>query len=280
MINFKLSAFADEYKTSFEEQLRGLCDFGIGYIELRHLDGKNVSLLTKDEAKEAKRALDQAGIKVSAIGSPIGKIKLDGDIKGHLETARRVFETANVMEAPFVRVFSFYAPDGKSIANMRDEVVERFSELVELARSFGVKLCHENEAKIYGDVPERCLDLIGEFGGEVGCVFDMGNFVLEGVDPLEAYELLKKHIAYFHIKDALFEGAIVPPGCGDAKIPEILSRHKNYAKDDFFTSLEPHLELFSGLGALVGRKFENPYKYKNTESAFEDAVSRFKEIIL
>ena len=279
MTNIKLSAFADEYKSSFEGQIEGLLKFGIKYIELRHLDGKNVSLLTENEAKDARRALDRAGIKVSAIGSPLGKIKLDGDIKGHLETARKVFETSNIMDAPLVRVFSFYAPDGKNIVDMRDEVIERFSELVELSRSFGVKLCHENEAKIYGDVPERCLDIVEQFGGEVGCVFDMGNFVLDGVDPVAAYELLKKHIAYFHIKDALYEGAIVPPGCGDAKIPEILLRHIKYANDEFFTSLEPHLELFSGLGEIAVRKFDNPYKYTNAECAFEDAVLRYKEII-
>ena len=38
---------------------------------------------------------------------------------------------------------------------------------------------------------------------------------LEGVDPYpEAYELLRENMAYFHIKDALFQGAIVPAGKG------------------------------------------------------------------
>jgi sugar phosphate isomerase/epimerase len=108
----------------------------------------------------------------------------------------------------------------------------------------------------------------------------MGNFVLENVDPYpEAYELLKKDIAYFHIKDALSAGAIVPPGKGEARIGEILSAHQRYAKDDFFVSLEPHLQLFSGLNALVGRSFENPYQYSDAQSAFTDAVRKFKEIL-
>ena len=91
--------------------------------------------------------------------------------------------------------------------------------------------------------------------------------------------MLKNDIAYFHIKDALEEGAIVPAGKGDAKIKEILSAHREYANEDFFVSLEPHLQTFSGLNALVGRSFKNPYQYADQKSAFADAVTKFRELI-
>ena len=280
MANLKLSAFADEYTDGFAEQLLAMREFGITHIELRHADKKNVSVLTADEVKEIKKMLDASGIGVSSIGSPLGKITLDGDMDEHLETARRVFETANTVGAKFVRMFSFYAPEGKEVTQMKGEVYDALEKLVLLARAHGVTLCHENEAKIYGDVPERCREIIDHFGGELKCVFDMGNFVLEGVDPYPAaYELLKKDIAYFHIKDALAAGAIVPPGKGEAKIREILAAHREYAKEDFFVSLEPHLQLFSGLNALVGRSFENPYQYADAKSAFADAVTKLKELI-
>ena len=279
MVNLKLSAFSDEYADGFTEQLEGMHRFGIEHIELRHADKKNVSVLTSSEVSEIKKKLDGLGVGVSAIGSPLGKIKLDGDMDEHLETARRVFETANVLGAKYVRMFSFYAPDGKEIIAMRGEVLDALEKLVLLAHSHGVTLCHENEAKIYGDTPTRCRELIDYFGGELKCVFDMGNFVLENVEPYAAYELLKKDIAYFHIKDAFSAGAIVPPGKGEAKIAEILSAHRTYAAEDFFVSLEPHLQLFSGLNALVGRAFENPYQYTDAKSAFADAVEKFKELI-
>ena len=280
MVDLKLSAFSDEYADGFAEQLSAMREFGITHIELRHADKKNVSVLTADEVKEIKMMLDANGIGVSSIGSPLGKITLDGDMDAHLETARRVFETANTVGAKFVRMFSFYAPEGKEVTQMKGEVYDALEKLVLLARAHGVTLCHENEAKIYGDVPERCREIIDHFGGELKCVFDMGNFVLEGVDPYPAaYELLKKDIAYFHIKDALAAGAIVPPGKGEAKIREILAAHREYAKEDFFVSLEPHLQLFSGLNALVGRSFENPYQYADAKSAFADAVTKLKELI-
>ena len=113
-----LSAFADEYATLFEEQLRGLSAFGIEHVELRHLNGKNIADLSVDEVKEAKRMLDASNIRVSAIGSPLGKIKLDGDMDAHMETARRIFSFANILRTNHVRIFSFYAPDGKNIADM------------------------------------------------------------------------------------------------------------------------------------------------------------------
>lgn len=279
MRSLKISAFADEYADSFEEQLTALNEFEIENIEIRFLNGKNISVLKRNEATEAKKKLDAFGISVSAIGSPIGKIQLDGDINDHLETAKRIFESANIFDTRYIRVFSFYAPNGKDIADMKSEVLYYLEKFVVLAREYGITLCHENEAKIYGDTPNRCKELLDHFSGELKCVFDMGNFVLEGAEPYTAYEMLKEDIAYFHIKDTLSQGAIVPAGKGEAKIKEILSAHREYAKEDFFVSLEPHLQTFSGLNALVGRTFDNPYKYTDQKAAFTDAVIKFKELI-
>ena len=279
MRSLKISAFADEYADSFEEQLTALNEFEIENIEIRFLNGKNISVLKRNEVTEAKKKLDAFGINVSAIGSPIGKIQLDGDMNDHLETAKRIFESANIFDTRYIRVFSFYAPNGKDIADMKSEVLYYLEKFVVLAREYGITLCHENEAKIYGDTPNRCKELLDHFSGELKCVFDMGNFVLEGAEPYTAYELLKEDIAYFHIKDALSQGAIVPAGKGEAKIKEILSAHREYAKEDFFVSLEPHLQTFSGLNALVGRAFKNPYQYADAKAAFSDAVTKFKELI-
>ncbi len=280
MSRYILSAFADEYAASAREQLQALCRFGIGYVELRGVDGKNISSLSPCEVAALKLLLDEYGIRVSAIGSPIGKIALDGDLEGHLALARNTFEAARTLGTRYVRMFSFYAPAGKCITECRSQVLEALGRLLDLADEYGVVLCHENEAAIFGDTPQRCLELIRYFEGRLRCVFDMGNFVLEGVDPTVAYRLLQPHIAYFHIKDALGAGAVVPPGKGEACIGEILCAHSSYAKEDFFVSLEPHLQTFDGLNALVGRLFENPYQYPDARAAFEDAVHKFREMML
>lgn len=277
MANYILSAFTDEYETALAGQLSALQRFDIGYTEVRHVDGKNIAAQTEADVKELKKQLDGIGKRVSAIGSPLGKIKLDDDFEAHLETARHIFSYANLLGTDLIRVFSFYAPKNGDITTMKDEVIDRLGALLSLAKSHGVTLCHENEAKIYGDIPERCLTLLQAFNGELRCVFDMGNFVLEGVEPKAAYEMLRDYVAYFHIKDALAAGAIVPPHCGEAKIKEILTAHSRFAKQDFFVSLEPHLQTFSGLNALTNSTFENPYKYESQQAAFADAVLQFRK---
>ena len=279
MKKFFLSAFADEYAENLVEQCEALNRFGITYMEMRGVNGKNVSTLTKAEVNEAKKVLADYGIKVSSIGSPLGKIKLDGDTEAHLETAKRVFETANELGAKNIRCFSFYLPDGKTREECRGQVFNELERLVKLSEGYDVTLCHENEALIYGESPEKCLEILECFGGRMKCVLDMGNFVLDGYNPMDAYKTLRKHIEYFHIKDALYAGAIVPAGKGEAQIKEILDDYKANGGKDTFITLEPHLQTFSGLNALVGKTFENPYKYNDQKEAFTDAVEKLQAIL-
>ena len=279
MANLILSAFSDEYADGLVEQCKALNSFGISYMEMRGVNGKNVSTLTKAEILEAKRTLLDYGIKISSIGSPLGKIKLDGDVAAHLEMAKRIFETANELDAKYIRMFSFYLPEGKEREECKGQVCDELENLLLLADSCGVTLCHENEALIYGESPEKCLELVEYFEGKLKCVFDMGNFVLDGYNPMDAYQLLKEYVEYFHIKDALYAGAIVPAGKGEAQIKEILDAYKASGKKDTFITLEPHLQTFSGLNVLVGKTFENPYKYENQQVAFTDAVEKLKELL-
>ena len=275
-----LSAFADEYKKEFDGQIEGLKSFGIDYIELRFVGGTNVADLTPDEVKAVKKKLNENNIKVSAIGSPLGKINTADDMDAEMQKAERVFKTANELEAKNIRMFSFYLDEKKTAEENRSIVFSSLERMVKLASKYNVTLCHENEAKIYGESPAACKEILDYFGGELKCVFDIGNFMLDNYKTYpDAYNLLKDYIEYFHIKDSLSSGAIVPPGCGEAQIPELISAFSKDSKKDFFITLEPHLQTFSGLNALVGKGFDNPYKYETREAAFADAVEKIKAII-
>ena len=280
MKNIMLSAFSDEYSSDIDVQLSMLNENGIGYIEPRFIGEKNISDLTEREALSLAEKLSSHGIGVSSIGSPLGKIKLSDDFAEHTDRAKRVFETANILGAKNVRMFSFYMREGQTRSESRDEVLMRLGELISLAESYNVTLCHENEGGIYGESPEACLDLLTSFGGKLRQVFDMGNFLLRGYAPYpEAFSMLMPYIEYFHIKDALRERAIVPPGLGEAMIPEILKDYSESSSLPFFVTLEPHLETFSGLNKLTGSKINNPYKFESAEAAFLEAVRRIKNII-
>ena len=277
-MNCLLSAFADEYSNDFGTQLAMLRENGVGYIEPRFIDRKNVADLTPSEAKEIRKKLDDSGIKVSAVGSPLGKSKLSDDFNTELDRTKRVIELANILGTDRMRIFSFYPADGHDIHESFNEVAGRLGRMTDLAKSAGVTLCHENEAGIFGESPADCKKLLNALP-ELGCVFDTGNLVLGGYEPLSAFELLRDRITYFHIKDALFAGAIVPPGKGEARIAEIIGEFSR--EHEVIVTLEPHLETFDGFNSLVvpGKRFENPYKFESKEAAFLTALCGIKNLI-
>ena len=172
-----LSAFADEYKTDFDGQIGGLKNFGIDFLELRFVDGVNVAALSDGQVSSVKKRLSENGIRVSAIGSPLGKIKTTDDMDAEMKKAERVFSIANSLDVKNIRMFSFYLDETLSAEENRSVVFSSLERMVKLASRYGVTLCHENEAKIYGESPEACREILDYFGGELKCVFDMGNFV-------------------------------------------------------------------------------------------------------
>ncbi len=276
MANFILSAFADEYSPEFARQLEGLAKFGISKIEIRGVDGKNVSVLTADEAKNCKKMLDGAGMTLSAVGSPLGKISLDGDLDVHYELTRRVCETANIMDCTRIRAFSFYDTNGR-----RDEVIDRLGKLIDICKSEGVLLCHENEKGIYGDTAEKCLDLKNVYGDDLGVVFDHANFIQCGCEPYpHAFDLLGGCVTYMHIKDATVEGTVVPAGEGIGRIAETL-RELDKRDGDLILTLEPHLRVFGGLDELEhGEKTKVKGTYATAEEAFAASVEAARNAIL
>lgn len=250
MTCIRLSGFADEMDSDFQVQINGLKKLGISYMEIRGVNGRGLDTYSIPEVRRFKQTLDENHIKISSIGSPVGKISIEEDFQSHFEHFKHVVEIAHIMESSFIRIFSFFIPFGQEAGNYRSQVVKQLLCLAEYARKEDVVLLLENEKGIYGDTASRCLDLMTAVSGShVKAVFDPANFVQCGQDVLEAYELLEPYIAYVHIKDAVKNGKIVPAGMGDGKIPEILTRLKAAGYQGFL-SLEPHLTEFAGLNEL------------------------------
>ena len=249
--NSPISCFADEIDSSVDKQISLLKELGISWIEFRSGDGKGVADYTAKEAQALREKLDGAGIRISALGSPIGKIDITQDFEPHFKTFQAMAELTEIYGTDKIRMFSFFMPEGADVSAYRDEVMKRMSRLVDYAASKNLVLLHENEKDIYGDLAPRCLDLMKEFyGSSFRCTFDFANFVQCGQDTLEAYEMLEPYISYVHIKDALFEnGSVVPAGEGDGQVAEILGRLEKKGFDGFL-SLEPHLADFAGLKNL------------------------------
>lgn len=248
----KISGFSDEISEITKEQFEALNKFGIHYFEPRGIDGKNISTLTEKEMHDLRKLMDEYGIKVSSIGSPIGKIKVTEDFEAHFEVFKNVVKAAKILGTKYIRVFSFYhEKDTDWTEEEREEVFRCVKILVEYAKKEDVILLHENEKHIYGDTADRCLELMKEFyGPNFKAIFDPANFVQSGEDTKRAYAMLKPYIAYMHIKDAMSgKGDVVPAGHGDGNVEYILSDLFASGYDGFL-SLEPHLGNFKGFADL------------------------------
>ena len=242
-----ISAFADEIDDDPDVQIRELERNGVGNIELRGAWGRNVLALRASEVRDIKRRAEDHGIGFSAVGSPLGKFPLTGDFQEQLDGMRRALEYAEILQAPYIRVFSFYPPEGESAAAHRTQVLDWLARLVEVAAATPTRLAHENERNIYGETGERVLDLLTSIHSpSLVCAFDFSNFVQCGQRPYrDCWGKLKPYLGYFHVKDALPDGTVVPAGQGAGDVARILTEALADGFADYLT-LEPHLKPAPG----------------------------------
>jgi sugar phosphate isomerase/epimerase len=253
-VTVTLSGFADEISPDPHAQLETLAAESIAHLELRSAWSVNVAEFTGGQLAAFRAAVDGAGVRVSAIGSPIGKIPVGAPLDPELERMRHVADVAAELGTTIVRVFSFFIPPGEPPERYRGQVIDRLGALARIGEDRGLILAHENEKQIYGDVPDRCADLITAVGSPaLRATFDPANFVQCGVRPFtDAYALLRPYLVYLQVKDALAAtGEVVPAGQGDGELRETLAalRDSGFAG---FMSLEPHLAQAGRFGGFSG----------------------------
>lgn len=279
-----ISGFADELDESLKEQISGFQKLGITHMEIRGVNGKGLTEYSLEEVRAFKKELDAAGIRCSAIGSPIGKIRITDEFEPHFELFCHTVEIARIMETKRIRMFSFYMPEGEEPEKYTQEVMRRLECMVQYAKEHDILLLHENEKGIYGDIASRCEEILKRFYCEnFKAVFDFANFVQCGQDTLEAYEVMKPYIAYVHIKDALFrDKSVVPAGYGDGNVEKILGHLKDRGYQGVL-SLEPHLAEFQGFARLeqAGEQQEKDEKSRkfSGEEIFEIAYGALRKIL-
>jgi len=265
-----LSGFADEISADLDAQLAVLAAESISHLEVRSVWSTNVADLDDRQLARIQRRLEESGVQVSAIGSPIGKIDIDAPFEPELERLRRIADIAGQLGTGLVRVFSFFIPAEHDPEQHRARVIDQMGALAALAADRGLVLAHENEKKIYGDRPERCADIIASVGSPaLGATFDAANFVQCGVRPhSDAYQLIRPYLVYVQVKDALMAtGEVVPAGHGDGQVRETLAALRDSGFDGY-VSLEPHLATAGTFGGFSG-----PDLFRLACSALKDLLA-------
>lgn len=272
-------AFADEANARIDLQIAAMKRNNLNGLEIRNVDGENVSAITLEKAREVHGKLKDNGLVCWSIGSPIGKIDIvKDDFNKHLDSLKHTLDVAAALDCRNIRLFSFYLPKDQPAVNFRNEVMDRMGKMLEAAEGSGIALCHENEKGIYGDMADRCLELLRAYPALKG-IFDPANFIQCGQETLSAWAMLKDRIHYMHIKDALADGSVVPAGKGIGHVGQIVKEFMDMGGRD--ATVEPHLTVFSGFAALEqeGEKTKMAYTYPDSDTAFDAACNAFKELL-
>ena len=271
MITIKLCAFSDEADSSLDGQIAALKRNSISYMEMRTVDGKNVTTLTKEEAQAIKEKLDANGIKVWSIGSPIGKVDINTDFDEYLKLVKHTCELANILGTTRIRMFSFF-----NAYDQKEKVFDYLRKMVEVANAYGVQLCHENEKDIYGDTKERVQEVMDNVDG-LKYIYDPANYLQCGETADNTLDMFHATTDYFHIKDVVLKsGALVPAGMGDGKIDELVAR----ITEDKTLTLEPHLAVFEGYSHIDKTVMKHEVVFKTATEAFDAAVNAIKTILV
>ncbi|MBQ8431315.1 MAG: sugar phosphate isomerase/epimerase [Clostridia bacterium] len=277
MAQFLISAFADEVSPELENQIAALQRNGIGYLEPRNISG-GILTKTEEELHAIRARLDEAGIGISSLGSPIGKYKITDDFGPHLEDFRKAIRACKILGTHRMRIFSFFV-DTPDLATYRDEVHRRMSILLDEAEKEGILLCHENESKIYGQNPAEVTDLLTTHPRMKG-IFDAANFVREGQDPVAGIDATLPSLEYVHVKDATYpDRKIWPAGMGQGGYEEVLKKVDAAYDGTVFLTLEPHLFVFDAYKSIDSHKLKVGVLYDSPDAAFDGAATHLKNLL-
>ena len=268
----RLCAFVDEAGSSLQAQIDALRRNGIGLLEIRTVDSVNIGDMTLERAEEVAKILAENGLKVWSLGSPMGKVSLEEnfDIEEYLPKVEHMCKLTKIFGADKIRMFSFFDAYDK-----KEQVFAYLKRMVEVADKYGVKLCHENEKKVYGDTLERVQELMENVPG-LKFVYDPANYIQCGEDPKVTLPTLHSKMEYFHIKDTDAKTEeLVPAGVGDGDIPKLIEM----IEGDQVLTLEPHLAIFDGYATIDDEEMKNRFHFENNDEAFDYAVTALKGIL-
>lgn len=292
-----LSGFADECanQKTLDQQFSAFAAMGLRYFSIRFLDAgngvKNVMGIDASELETVKQKIEEYGLTVSSLGSPIGKVKLcdvdDGTSTPYRpfdeyikEDVPRACELANAFGSKLIRGFSFYHPKGSSLEDHFAQATDQVGQIADICDQHGLTYGLEVEANLIGQTGELLARMHSQVNNDaMVLIFDGGNLVTMGFsadEVFEQYQFMKPGLGWLHIKDFLNpksgkvdhvdEEALkhfVPADIGDSGhekilndlagfLPELESRMKARGVPGVFLDLEPHVKGGGQFGGFSG----------------------------
>ena len=293
-----LTGFADEGSESkrAEEQLTLMAGLGLSYYSIRFIDmgdgTKNAMALTDDEIARLRKLHRAYDIRVSSIGSPIGKVKLadidDGTANQFIPfdeylagDVQRAIRLAHEFETKLIRGFSFYPPKGSDPKDYFDQAVDQIGAIAETCESAEVIYGLEVEANLIGHDGDSMAAIYEKVDHpNMFLIYDAANILVQHGSrekTVDSYHKMKPGLGWLHIKDYKVDSSLewkghvdeemlknfLPADIGDSGhdevfldlksfIPELKQRLAPHDVPGLFLDLEPHLKGGGQFGGFSG----------------------------
>lgn len=255
------SGISDEAGQPIGVQIKAHKQLGWNHLELRMIDGTNITQISDDTFDAVCEALEAAKMNVSCFGSAIANWArpITCDPQLDISDLQRAIPRMKTLGTPFIRVMSYPNDQNNPVEECawRNEAIARMKTLAKIAEDGGITLAHENCSGWGGLSADNSNILLGEVDSPaLKVVYDTGNPVSYKQDAWEYYQKVRDHIVYVHIKDAnIVDGEPVYCYCGEGQgfvretIADLLAR----GYDGGF-SIEPHLAAVIHTGETTSDK--------------------------
>lgn len=222
--NFKIGVISDEISQDFDHACYVIAkQYGLHFVELREIWGKNLQQSTDAQLAEAHKILFKYSLTVTDIASPLYKVDWPGappsrygskaDLHGAADVTfkeqddilRRSIELAKQFKTNKVRCFDFWRID--DVKPYRSAINEQLRKAAEFSGKQGILLVLENEfACNTATGREAAATLAGVPNTNLALNWDPGNAVMRG--ELDAFPngwnaLSKNRIHHCHVKNAV-----------------------------------------------------------------------------
>ncbi|PAV31678.1 xylose isomerase [Virgibacillus profundi] len=232
----RLGVITDEVSPNIMEALDWIKGKGLKHVELRRINDKNIIDLGDNEIRHLLQEIEQRGLYVSCISSPVFKCKLDpsrtvasGDtfgqdeesVESHYLKLNRAFEIAKLLKTDKIRIFSFWREQNPS--DYEDEIVDHLKRAANLAEKEDILLLLENEGACNGGYASEVSRMAKKVNSSnLKVLWDPGNEEHGGRSAFpQGYEAVKGLYGHVHLKDA-YIGTDGQPKCvpiGDGNVP-------------------------------------------------------------
>ena len=249
-MSWGISGMCGEIADPIDDQLSGLRSLGITRANLSRLSfsagekARSIDTLSDTELADLRVRLDQNGLHGYCVTSPVAKYSVGTDTSFVSHQLERSIVAANMLQARYLRIFSFSVRDGSDTSTDRDQIHRAFETIVTTIETLGngVIPLLENNYRMYTADGPSTRDLLANYEpGRVALAFDAHACVVAGTRAFdEVWPDVEPWVRVLHLKDYVAETkTIVPVGQGDGQLSDIVAAADSTVVEDL--ALEPHL---------------------------------------